>query len=345
MKSPEPKAKQARPFWRRCLSVAILAIVLVALWYVVDLGKVWETIQRIHPLALGLALLLATLDRFAMGFKWRQLIVAGGGSVRLTDIVSAYYQAALSGRFMPITVGQDLFRGFLIQRRGVPAGLVMSSMGVEKLIAVLANVGLALAGTLYLASQMAPNTRAALITAAIIALAATAAAVVIAFSRSAHGVFERLTRNRIPARFAKVLRRFSESMLYFGSQPGILLRNLALAMGEQGIILVKFFVLGSALGVSLPLFTFFAVIATVMFARRVTAYFEGWGLTEAASVVLFALLGFTQEQAVALAVVNYGVSTIALLPGVYLLYRGRFGLAQIRQLDSAPAAAADAKVS
>jgi glycosyltransferase 2 family protein len=313
---------------RRWLNYLILGVLLAALYFWVDLGSVWETIRFMPPGALVIALLIATLDRFAMGYKWRQLIVDGGGVVRLWDTVSAYYQAAFSGRVMPITVGQDLFRAYLVQRKGVRWDLVAASMGIEKLVAIIANIGLALAGVLYLASRMSPETRGLLVAVTVFGLFAALAALALALFRPLHVAGGRLLRRWVPARIYKGMKRSSESVLAYRQRPLALLKNLALAIAEQWLILTKFYVLGVALGVTLPLFTFYAAIAAVMFARRITAYFEGWGLTEASSVIVFAMLGLSQDQAVALALVNYGVSTIALLPGAYLLYRSKLGLGE-----------------
>jgi hypothetical protein len=72
--------KQIRKSW---LKLVILVAIVLALVYVVDLRLVAEAIASIPLWALGAGLLLASADRFMMGFKWRQLITAAGGRLRV----------------------------------------------------------------------------------------------------------------------------------------------------------------------------------------------------------------------------------------------------------------------
>jgi uncharacterized protein (TIRG00374 family) len=319
----KPVAPQRRRNW---LSILILVAIACALYFFVDLKAVWETV-RVMPLhALVMAILIATGVRFAMGYKWRHLIVNGGGKINLLDTVSAYYQAAFSGRLMPIGFGQEIVRGYLVQRTGVPVEVVAASMGIEKLIAVVANVVIALAALLYLTARIGPDANSLLVTVSLVALALCVAGFAVVFSRPLHVISGRLIRKWTPTKVYSMLGRFSSSMLAYRGKPSVLVTNLGLAVVEQFMVLAKFYVLGIGVGIVLPPLAFFSTIAVVLFARRVTAYFEGWGLTEATSVLLFTLLGVSQEQAVALALVNYGVTTLALAPGLYLLYRTRQGV-------------------
>lgn len=307
-----------RAIW---LNLILLAALLAALLLWVDLRSVWQAIAGMPPLLLAAALLVATTDRFLMGYKWRQLIVAGGGRIRIREVVSAYYQSAFSGRIFPIGIGQDVLRGYLAARAGVPVSLLFSSMAVEKLIAVFANVLMALLGLAYLAGRLPPETRSLLLLTVGGGMGVVLAGVALSFFRPVHRLGQRLLHDRLPAKLSRALGRASESLLTFRTRPGVLGVNLLLAAGELFLQFLKFFVLGRALGVALPALPFFATIAVVLFARRVTAYFEGWGLSEATSVVLFTLLGIDRDTAVALALANYAVSTLATLPGAWLLYR------------------------
>ena len=149
-------------------------------------------------------------------------------------------------------------------------------------------------------------------------------------SSAAPGMVLANSGSKVPctAELFAILRRSSASLLAYRSHPGRLGINLLLAVGEQCLQFAKFFVLGRALGIAIPTLPFCAGIAVVMFARRVTGYLESLGLSEGVSVLLFTVLGVGKDTAVALALANYAVTTVAMLPGAYLLYRN---IPQIRR--------------
>jgi hypothetical protein len=209
---------------------------------------------------------------------------------------------------------------------GVSTSLLVSSMTLEKLIAILANVLLALLSMVYLASGLPVELRNLILLSAGLVMIGALGGLALSLSSPMHRFGARLLGNRLPGKLAAILGRASDSLLAYRSRPGVLCLNLLLAGAELFLQFLKFLVLGWALGVALPLLTFAAAIMVVLFARRITAYFEGWGLSEVTSIVLFTLLGMDRDIAVALALTNYAVTTVATLPGGYLLYRSGLGL-------------------
>jgi len=59
------------------------------------------------PLALLIAVALASADRVLMGFKWRQLVRAAGGSLRLSDATNIYYQTCFTDLVFPNVVASE----------------------------------------------------------------------------------------------------------------------------------------------------------------------------------------------------------------------------------------------
>lgn len=315
--------KQLRKSW---LNLLLLVLIVVALVVVVDLRNVAEAVLSIPLWALVIGLLLASLDRFLMGFKWRQLILAVGGRLKLAQAVSIYYQTGLSSRLLPVPVSSELLRAHLVIQAGVPSALVFGSMAMEKLIAWLASSLLGLFSLLYLLAEFQGNTRLVLLWSILVVLGLGGAALAAALYRPAHKAGGKLVHGWMPKKMVSLLRKFSEALLVYRSQPQALAFNLLLAAGEQSLQFTKFFILGRALGIDLPFLTFFAIIALTIVVRRVTAYFEGWGLGEASTVVMLALLGVDRDIAVALSFLNSAVTVVASLPGAYFLYRNGAGL-------------------
>jgi hypothetical protein len=94
-----------------------------------------------------------------------------------------------------------------------------------------------------------------------------------------------------------------------------------MAVGENLLTMVNFYVIGRALGIELPLIPFFAVIAVTTLVRRIAMYIEGRGLGEGSAIVMFTVLGVQKDAAVALTFTHYAVWLVGSLPGAYMLFR------------------------
>jgi uncharacterized membrane protein YbhN (UPF0104 family) len=311
---------------RSWLNLVLLAAIILALVFMVDLRSVAEAVLSIPLWALGIGLLLASADRFVMGLKWRQLIQAAGERLSPLSAVSIYYQTGLSSRLIPLPAGSELLRAHLVIQAGVAPAVAFGSMAMEKIIAWLSSSLLGLASLLYLLAEFQASTRGLFLLAVGLGAALGVVVLVLALYRPAHKLGGRLLVGWMPKKIFKLLQKLSGAVLVYRRQPRALVFNLGLALMEQILQFTKFFILGRALGISLPFLTFFAIISLTIVVRRVTSYIEGWGVGEASTVVMLALLGVDRDLAVALSFVNYAVTVVASLPGAYLLYRNGAGL-------------------
>ena len=91
-----------------------------------------------------IAVALALADRVLMGYKWRQLVRAAGGSLRLRDATNIYYQTCFTDLVFPNVVASEGLRVYLGRRLGIPLALLLGSMAIERMIA--AAVAIVLAG-------------------------------------------------------------------------------------------------------------------------------------------------------------------------------------------------------
>lgn len=318
-----PAGRRGVRAWRGLLlQLALLAAIITAAVIWVDLPTVFRQIASLSPIALAAALGIALACRFLMGFKWRQLVMVAGGQLPLSLAVSVYFQSAFSSRLVSTGVGGDLLRAWLVGRSGVPGGIVLGSIALEKTIALVSNVALATIGGLYLILHVRAGAQDLLLWLIGGGMAVGLAAAVLLLYTPAHSFAASLLK-RLPARVAGLGERTSAAVLGYRRSPAALAINFLLAALEQLLQTLKLFVIGNALGIDLAAAEFFAALLVVLFARRVAGYVEGLGLAEGVSVIALTLVGVAPETAVALAVTNYAISTVALLPGGYLLWGNR----------------------
>jgi glycosyltransferase 2 family protein len=306
-----------------------------ALWRWVDWARVWGALSSMSPLALALAVALASADRVLMGFKWRQLVRAVGGSLRLRDATNIYYQTCFTDLVFPNVVASEGLRVYLGRRLGIPLALLLGSMAIERMVAAMVSIVLAASGLLYLAAVVEPQMRQ-LFLEIIGATAVIAALGVLAiWWTPLHRVAGRAVRERISPKVFQLLKKVSASLVAYRGRPATLAINLLLAIAENLLQIVNFYVIGRALGVRVPVLPFFAAIAVTALVRRLAMHVEGRGLGEGAAVVMFALLGVQKDAAVALTFAHYALWLFASLPGAWLLLRSGV---QLRDVEGAASA-------
>jgi uncharacterized membrane protein YbhN (UPF0104 family) len=256
-----------------------------------------------------------------MAFKWRQLVSAGGGILRLRDAISIYYQTSFADHVLPNLVTSEALRVYLGRTRAIPAPLLLGSMAIERLIGALAAIALAGVGLLVVAAQLEPQMRATFIDIVAFAILIGAIAVLAMWWTPLHRFAGRAIRKWIPPKLFSLFGKISHTLVAYRAQPAALVWNLGMAIGENLLTISSFYVIGRALGIPLPLVPFFAVIAVTSLVRRVAMYIEGRGLGEGSAIVMFSLLGVQKDAAVALTFTHYAVWLVASLPGAYLLFR------------------------
>ena len=310
--------------------VVLILIAAFACWHWIDWARVSTALASMSPLALGIAVALASADRVLMAFKWRQLVRAAGGSLRLRDATNIYYQTCFTDLVFPNVVASEGLRVYLGRRLGIPLALLLGSMAIERMVAAAVAIVLAAAGLIYLAAEVEPQMR--LLFLEIIGATAVIAGfgVLAIWWTPLHRIAGRAVRERISPKLFQLLKKVSASLVAYRAQPATLAINLVLAIAENLLQIVNFYVIGRGLGVRVPVLPFFAAIAVTALVRRLAMHVEGRGLGEGAAVVMFALLGVQKDAAVALTFAHYALWLLASLPGAYLLLRSGVRLSDLR---------------
>jgi glycosyltransferase 2 family protein len=301
--------------------IVLILAALYALWHWVDWARVWAALSSMSPVALLIAVGLASADRVLMGFKWRQLVRAAGGSLRLGDATNIYYQTCFTDLVLPNVVASEGLRVYLGRRLGIPLALLLGSMAIERMVAAAVSIALAAAGLLYLAAAVEPQMRQTFLEIIGVTAVIAAAGVLAIWWTPLHRLAGRTLRERISPKVFQLLKRLSAALVAYRARPRALAINLVLAIMENLLQIVNFYVIGRGLGIRVPVLPFFAAIAVTALVRRLAMHVEGRGLGEGAAVVMFALLGVQKDAAVALTFAHYALWLLASLPGAYLLFR------------------------
>jgi glycosyltransferase 2 family protein len=332
-KHPGVTAATALPNARRWASMkasrgvlrwAVALVLFVACALFVDLRETIAILLRVPSYWIVFILILWTLDRFLMAWKWSFLLRALGVEIRIATLTRFYYQANFTGTFLPSSVGGDLLRGYWVAKSSGGRHEVYAALVMEKVIGFLSAVNWAVAGGLVLAAYLGTQIGSYWIAAALGgALLLNSLAVF-----SLHGVCSRMMQRMIVrifwSRALVFFQRLCEAYAQFSRRRRALFRNALLTLIEHAVQIGIVFAMARSLDIRIDAVPFLAVTAVYLLIYRFPVSPDGWGVGEVTAVGLFGLIGVSAESGFALAFLSHVLQTIVILPGLWFLWRSGF---------------------
>ena len=274
------------------LKLAVSASVLALIVSRIPLEEVVQRARHAAPLYLLAALLLILLGVFLVAVRWR--LVAGwlGVAIPLGLALRALFLGFLGGQVLPSAIGGDFLRGWLLARHGAGLTRVVVSLVADRLVGLF--------GVCLLLILTSPVVRQ--LPAPYDSLLAPVAALASGMLLTAF-----LLASRAPLRCAPLL---------VAVVIAILIHALTVAVATLA---------AKAYGIDAPFEIWLAVIPLAIIAAAIPVSINGWGVREAAIVVLAAPLGVPAAQALLVSLTLGILNAIASLPGVAVMLSGRRG--------------------
>jgi glycosyltransferase 2 family protein len=313
LREPE-RARREGGRRRLRLRIAVSLALLVLLVIFVDWGRLGVRLGAADPVLMLAVVVLATLDRLLMAWKWWLLVRGRGVTLGLWAAIRAYYLASFAGYFLPMTVGADAVRIGALAGTGRTAALV-ASVVLERLIgalaqAVLAGLSVATLVTLGLGARVGPAERWGLGVAVALAFAA--------FPFSFPGARWVAARLGSSGGWRGALRTFAEQYAGYGASMGLLCAFFALTLLEGGFPVTIHYMAGRALGLDPGWSFYLATVPLVFLVARLPVSLGGLGFLELSFVSLAGLLGVSWTDAFAIAGLATVLYLVALAPGAAL---------------------------
>jgi uncharacterized protein (TIRG00374 family) len=301
----------------RWLKVAISILLLAAIvWQLEAVGEIAALVRNAAPHFLVLALIIMTLDRLLMSFKWILLLESRGLRLELYRGFKIYCATMIWGMFLPTTVGADALRAYLTSRSGLDGFEVTASIIVERIVGFVSMLLFGFYGMVVLSSTGTVDERLDPVWwTGGAAFAFAIVAVLLSFSER---VFEAMLR-LIPARLrhsgiAERFRRFHVVYRGYGSEGRALGAFFALSLVEQGLPIIADWIIAIALHIDVALWFMAAVVPLSMLIARLPVAFDGIGVYEGVFVLLMGLGGIGAAEALSIALSGRLIQTLAWAP-------------------------------
>lgn len=266
---------------------------------------------RLGWLAAATALVL--VDRTLMALRWIDLLVALTPGTRppLPGVLRAFFVSSFISNFVP-SVASDLYRAYALSRYDVHLAESTASVLMDRALGVL-SVALVAAAALPFAGRLATETSLLTTLAVVFALCAVATAVVFS-ARAADGL--RAAVAIVPLRtLHRITDALTDAVRRYATHHRALVRVLAMSVLVQVFRVLQAWCLGVALGIDMPLATYFVFIPIIVLIMQVPITVNGLGTTQVAFHQLFVPQGAPAAPVFALSILFLALGIVGSLPG------------------------------
>jgi uncharacterized protein (TIRG00374 family) len=303
-----------------------IALVVVLFTYVVDGHEVLRVLHRFETKYLVLALIVVTLDRVLMTYKWILLLRAQGYRLPLLQGVMIYCTSMVWGLALPATVGADAIRAVMVTKRGFNGTDVVTSIVIERMVGFVLALALGLVSLAVLRGLGVLDARfdIALYLGVAMLIGVTALMISALNETLVSEVVAQLPRAVRDSKIMSYLDRFAAAYRSLGGARSTIAQFSALTVLEQLFSVILPWTLAKGLGVDVDLLLMLGVLPISTLISRLPISFDGLGVYEAVFVGLLVLAGIDAAAALAMAISGRIIQLFAFLPW-WVAYVARSG--------------------
>jgi uncharacterized membrane protein YbhN (UPF0104 family) len=273
-----------------------------ALWWTLDFAAILATLRRVDPVQWSLSVLTATLASLACAWRWSRISAALSAPLSIWTASRIYAEAITINNVLPGAIlGGDAWRALQLKRRGAKLGDATLSVLIDRLaglwiVGVFGALGWSLLGRDAHLTPWAAWLYGVVLIAVIIGMPLT-------LFIASRVLDQQWLPNFIKQRLAPLR-----------SQQGILLhawrRALWPSIPVQALAILTFGLCLRAASVHLDPLTLMMSSGFVFMSLAIPISLAGWGLREAAAVVILSGAGIPAESA-AVGAALYGLAATA----------------------------------
>ncbi len=298
---------------RLAVAVGLTAYVL----WSSDPSGVAAVCRGAHLAWIGAAIGLVLVDRTLMAIRWTDLLAAltPGSRPRFSLVLRIFFVSSFVSNFVP-SVAADMYRAYALARENVHLAESTASVLMDRVLGVLSVVLLA-AAALPFAHVMGPQQRGLAWLLGLSVAGCVVAALVVFSERTAAWVVRVSLMLPIPF-LHPVAASLTDAVRRYARHHPALTRVLVLSVLVQLIRVLQAWCLGQALGLTVPLAAYLALVPIIVLIIQIPVTVNGLGTAQLAFKELFVPLGASAPQAVAASVLFLALGVIGTLPGAAL---------------------------
>lgn len=289
---------------------------LGVIFYKIDINEFLKIYKRINFKYLVPAILAYYFAFLFLSLRWKFLLLGYSGKVKLLEIFRVYLLGMLINTVSPSTLGVDVLRGYLIEKK-IKSGksFAFASVLVDRIVGLFGIFSFAPFGLLFL--KGIPNSHLLLLFCVIISFS-----IILILFLTQSNFFERIFKNLIKnihfGEINKKIERFYDSYKIYSRYKRLLFFSFILTIFLQTFFSIQAYYCARTLSFNISPFIFIFIIPLINALNLIPLTISGLGIREAGFYILFSQY-FSPESSVSISFLYFISGVFANLPfGIYL---------------------------
>ena len=279
---------------------------LYALLRGLDVGDLHTLIAQLPLWAFALGCLLLVLQTLVLAWRWRIVMTALGTPLACARLLPIMFIGIFFNQVMPTSFGGDALRMWHVYRAGVRHDAAILGVLLERISGMIGLTLMVAAGTWYLWAALDDVWMRMVLLAALPA--------------TLGGTLLLMALDRIPGRWRQWrpvgdFLRVSADLCRIVLLARYAVPLLVLSLASNALAALSIYVFAIGLGLPISIWDCLALVPATVLAMLIPISFAGWGLREAAMIVLFGYLGIAADVSLTLSIAFGLALIVASLPG------------------------------
>ena len=306
----------------RVLKIAVTVALYAVVFYTIDLAALSARLRTVELGWVALGVVAYAAGQWLSAYKWWLMLRPVSLVVPYLRMVSFYFIGMFFNIFLPTIVGGDAVKAILLAREtGAPARATMSVF-MER------NAGLfALLSIATVAAWFAPPVQVlglSLLPLTLLLWTGFIAANAVIANRHAYRLVDYLIALTPLSRLRSRATSLYDALVPYRTARGVVSASIGLSFVFQATVILVVFLNANALAQHVPVSALAVFVPLISLAGMLPVSVNGLGIREALYLLLFGRIGIPSDVAVSLALLYFGVTLTASLPGgvLYAVQRG-----------------------
>ncbi len=310
-----PSTKNTGKILIKCVLSCLLLAYLI---YKADISAIWTALKTASPFWIVVSFSLHFIGFLLTAFRWQMLLAARGAHLPTWYLVRSVLIGIFFNNFLPSTVGGDVYRAYDTAEQVGSTTESMTVVVVERLTGVFALGLFAIAALLLGFSHFG---RIPIIWLAIGGLGTAFLLFLAAMNHKVAKIVKALFEHPEMIKFPLLrkaqakLKQIYDALCIYKRNTRVMFLAFLLALFLQINVVVHYYFISYALGLSVPMMFFFLIIPVVTVVLMIPIFINGIGGRELVYTLLLGAFGVIRSEAIAFSWIAFGMILVQGIAG------------------------------
>ncbi len=310
-----PATSVVNTMLKSIIKIVVSGALVALLAYSLEWQPVLDSLAQAHKGLVGVVLILQILVFAISSGRWSAILATHDLGYSAKKLIPPTFIGCFFNNLLPSATGGDMLRAYYIYRQGHGSAIAISPIITERIIGLVVMIGLATLALpfLTLSSPLIESIAQVLPWFFLLGILGLITVGMRLSYRPLHTFFERWDKWKP----VNILLRITEACHTYLNRPGLVLKIIGYSAALQVLEIIGFWLLGLSVGSDLSFYAYLLIVPLVLVASSLPVTIGGLGVREAAAVSLFAVMGMSQADGAAVALLFLVAIIFGSLPGLY----------------------------